>query len=154
MLAVEKLMPESLSSFRFRGTTLMDEEVHTRLENIIIHKVCTVQTEDVDTSEVFQWRSKWSRRMIAKVREKLVTSESWTSHVKQGDRTASCLHRNWQRHLEGRNRSKLEHTGGEGGKDASRGWESSWQIGNGKQGGNGSEKDGKGDSRRFWTCAK
>ena len=41
ILAVEKLMPESLLNYQFRGTTLPDEELLISLENIIIDKVTT-----------------------------------------------------------------------------------------------------------------
>ena len=44
MLAVKKLMLESLSNFRFRGTALNYEEFTIALENIIIDKVSTAPT--------------------------------------------------------------------------------------------------------------
>ena len=42
MLAVKKLMPESLLNYRFRGTTMSYSETITALENIIVDKVSTV----------------------------------------------------------------------------------------------------------------
>ena len=53
MLAVKKLMPESLLDFRLRGTTLKYEELLIPLENIMIDKVSTVPTtrqKKIDTS--------------------------------------------------------------------------------------------------------
>ena len=44
MLAVEKLMLESLLNFRFRGATLKYEELLIALENIIIEMVSTTPT--------------------------------------------------------------------------------------------------------------
>ena len=43
MLAVKKLMLESLLNFRFRGTTLNYEELLTAVENVIIEKMSQVQ---------------------------------------------------------------------------------------------------------------
>ena len=42
MLAVKKLMPESLLTCRFRGTTMSYGEIIIALENIIVDKVSTV----------------------------------------------------------------------------------------------------------------
>ena len=39
MLAVKKLMPESLLNYRFRGTTMSYSEIIIALENIIVVKV-------------------------------------------------------------------------------------------------------------------
>ena len=44
VLAVKKLMPESLLKYRFRGTTMPYGELIIALENIIIDKVSTVHT--------------------------------------------------------------------------------------------------------------
>ena len=44
MLAVTKLMPESLLNYRFRGTTMSYRDLFVTLENIIIDKVATVPT--------------------------------------------------------------------------------------------------------------
>ena len=44
MLAVKKLMPESLRNCRFRGTTMSYSELIVALENIIIDKVAMVPT--------------------------------------------------------------------------------------------------------------
>ena len=41
MLAVKKLMPESLLNYRFRGTTMSYSELIVALENIIVDKVAT-----------------------------------------------------------------------------------------------------------------
>ena len=53
MLAVKKLMPESLLNYRFRGTTMSYSELIVALENIIIDKVATVpavRSKKQDTS--------------------------------------------------------------------------------------------------------
>ena len=53
MLAVKKLMPESLLNYRFRGTTMSYSEIIIALENIIVDKVSTVpssQSRRNDTS--------------------------------------------------------------------------------------------------------
>ena len=44
MLAVKKLMPESLLNYRFRGVTMSCSELTVALENIIVDKVVTVPT--------------------------------------------------------------------------------------------------------------
>ena len=44
MLAVKKLMPESLLNFRFKGMTMSYSEFLVALENIIIDKVATLPT--------------------------------------------------------------------------------------------------------------
>ena len=54
VLAVKKLMPESLLNYRFRGTAMSYDELIIALENSIIHKVSTVTTarsRKHDTSE-------------------------------------------------------------------------------------------------------
>ena len=42
MLAVKKLMPESLLNYRFRGTIMSYSEIIIALENIIVDKVSAV----------------------------------------------------------------------------------------------------------------
>ena len=42
MLAVKKLMPESLLNYRFRGTTMSDSEIVIALESIIVDKVSRI----------------------------------------------------------------------------------------------------------------
>ena len=44
MLAVKKLMPESLLNYRFRGTTMSHSELIVALENIIFDKAAMVPT--------------------------------------------------------------------------------------------------------------
>ena len=44
MLAIKKLMPESLLDYKFRVTTMSHSELFVALENIIIDKVVTVPT--------------------------------------------------------------------------------------------------------------
>ena len=53
ILAVTKLMPESLLNYRFRGTTLPHEELLVALENIITDKATThsaTKVKKIDTS--------------------------------------------------------------------------------------------------------
>ena len=53
MLAVKKLMPESLLNYRFRGTTMSYSELLIALENIIVDRVVrvsTVRRRKADTS--------------------------------------------------------------------------------------------------------
>ena len=56
VLAVKKLMPESLLNYRFRGTTMPFDELIIALESIIIDKVSTVPT-------VKSWRQHTSAPM-------------------------------------------------------------------------------------------
>ena len=42
MLAVKKIMPESLLNYRFRGTAMPYGEIISAVENIIVDKVSTV----------------------------------------------------------------------------------------------------------------
>ena len=44
MLAVKKLMPDSLLNYRFTGTTMSYSELIVELENIIIDKLAMVPT--------------------------------------------------------------------------------------------------------------
>ena len=54
MLAVKKLMPESLLNYRFRGTTMSYSELFVALENIIIDKVATARSGKIDTSAAME----------------------------------------------------------------------------------------------------
>ena len=57
MLAVKKLMPESLLNYRFRGTTMSYIEIIVALKNRIVDKVSTVPTSKTGgTTRVLQWR--------------------------------------------------------------------------------------------------
>ena len=82
MSAVKKLMSESALNFR---ATLKYEELLIALENIIHRQ--GIRSPDNQTDESRDKHSNGSRsltrRMTAKVREKMRTSESWTSHCKQ-----------------------------------------------------------------------
>ena len=84
MLAVKKLMPESLLNYRFRGTTMSYSELFLALENIIIDKVSTVppQFESRKTTQVLRWKSEWQRGKTVKVRAKKETKGSQTSLCK------------------------------------------------------------------------
>ena len=74
MLAVKKLMPESLLNNRFRGTTMSYSELIVALENIIIDKVG--QPEAGNMTRALQWRSEWQRKKMVRMRAKKETSES------------------------------------------------------------------------------
>ena len=68
MLAVKKLMLESLLSYRFGGTTMSYSELLIALENIVI-KVSTVPTAETGRlTQVPRWKSEWRQQMMAKVR--------------------------------------------------------------------------------------
>ena len=69
MLALKKLMLESLLNYRFRGTTMSYIELLVAPENIIIDKVATVPTAETGRlTQVPRWKSEWRRQMMAKVR--------------------------------------------------------------------------------------
>ena len=51
MLAVKKLMPESLLNYRFRGTTMLYSEIVIALENIIVDKVSTVKQKQEERND-------------------------------------------------------------------------------------------------------
>ena len=65
MLAVMRLMPESLLNYRFRGKTMSQSELLVTLENIIIDEVGIGRL-----TRVLQWKLEWRRKMMLQVREK------------------------------------------------------------------------------------
>ena len=137
MLAVKKLMPESLLNYRFRGTTMSDSEIIIALENIIVDKVSTTG----GMTRVLQWRLGWQQKKTEKVRAKKEIREPWILPCRPF--TKEQVRENWD--------SAKVKIGGKGGTD---GGKNSWQKGSGKKGGKGQEKGGKGDSRTCWTCGK
>ena len=79
MLAVKKLMPESLQNYRFRGTTMSYSELTVALENIV-DKVVTVPTarnKKHDTSASMEIGRQ--RRKMERMRAKKETKGSCTS---------------------------------------------------------------------------
>ena len=80
MLAVKKLMPESLLNYRSRGTTMSYSEPIVALENIIFGEGVTVPTARTrNMTRVLQWRLEWQRGKMERVRAKKETKGSWTS---------------------------------------------------------------------------
>ena len=90
MLAVKKLMPESLLNYWFRGTTMSYSEIIIALENIFVDKVSTIPSNKSrrnDTSARIGSKRRWRKR------EPRRRSEN------NGSCVASCLQRNRQRKL-------------------------------------------------------
>ena len=130
MLAVKKLMPESLLNYRFRGTTMSSSELLVALENILIDKVSTVpsgKNRRNDTS--------------ASMEVGMAAKEDGESASQEGD----------QRIVDFALQAVYKGTGK--GK-WSFGMGQSWNEIGGKKGGKGQDKGGKGDSRTCWTCGK
>ena len=103
MLAVKKLMLESLLICRFRGTTMSYDELLIALENIIVDKVATVPTarnRKIDTSAPVEIG------MAAKDDSEHMREE-WVP-ANRGSHVASCLQRNRQRKIEFWTGSELE----------------------------------------------
>ena len=146
MLAVKKLMPESLLNCRFRGTTMSYSELIVALENIIIDKVAMVPSakgKRHDTS--------------APIEIAMATKDDSENASQEGDQRIRDLA--LQAVYRGARKGKWSfgkgqhwnEKGGTGGKD---GGKSSWQKGSGKKGGKGQEKGGKGENRTCWTCGR
>ena len=94
MLAVKKLMPESLLNHRFRVTTMSYSEIIIALENAIVDKVSTVPSSKSrrgDTSAPMELG--WQQKKMEKV---------------LGSCVAGCLQRNRQRKMGTQQWSKLE----------------------------------------------
>ena len=72
MLAVKKLMPESLPNYRFRETTLSYSEIIIALEIITVDKVSTVQSSKKQEERHECSDGDWdgSKRKTEKVRAK------------------------------------------------------------------------------------
>ena len=83
-LSVKKLMPESVLTYRFRGTTLPYEELLITLESIIIDKVTThsPKVKKIDTS------APMDIGMAAGADGKEAFEEGWNLQCKQCTREA------------------------------------------------------------------
>ena len=146
MLAVKKLMPESLLNNRVRGTVMSYSELVVALEKIIVDKVAMVPTargRKHDTS--------------APMEIGMAAKEDGENASQEGDRRIIDLA--LQAVYKGTGKGKWgfskgqnwNEKGGKGGKD---GGINSCQKGSGEKGGKGQEKGGKGETRTCWTCRK
>ena len=118
MLAVKKLMLESLLFYRFRGTTIAYSEIIIALENIIVDKVPTVPS------------SKNRRNDTSAPMEIGMACEPRRRPKDHRPRSVGCLQRNWQRKWGFGKGQNWSEKGGKGGKD---GGKNSWQKGSGKK---------------------
>ena len=143
MLAVKKLMSESLLNSRFRGTTMSYSELFVALENIIIDNVATARSRKIDTSAAVE--------IGMKAKEKWWECEPRGRPKDRRPYSAGSLQRNWQRKPELWQGSELERKRWQRGKD---GGKNPWEKGSGKKGSKGQEKGGKGETRTCWTCGK
>ena len=146
MLAVKKLMPESLLNYRFRGTTMSHSEIIIALENIIVDKVSTSPSSKSrrnDTSAPMEigMAAKGDGENVSQEGEQRIMNLALQAVYKGTGK------RKWG-FSKGQNWNEK---GGKGGKD---GGKNSWQKGIGKKGGKEQEKSGKGKSRTCWTCGK
>ena len=83
MLAVKKLMPESLLNYRFRGTTVSYSEIIVALENIIVDMVSTIpssKSRKTDTSAPMEIGM--TAKETEKVRAKKEIIELWISRCR------------------------------------------------------------------------
>ena len=126
VLAVKKLMPESLLNYRFRGTTMSYCDIIIALENIIVDKVSTVPSSKSrrnDTSAPMEIG------MAAKEDGQSVTQE-------RDQRTMDLA---LQAVYKGTGKGKWRFSKGQnwnekGGKGGKNGGKNSWQKGSGKKG--------------------
>ena len=146
MLAVKKLIPESLPNYRFRRTTMSYSELVVALENIIVDKVATVPTarsRKHDTSapmEIGMAAKEDGENASQEGNQRII--DLALQAVYKGTGKGKCgfgKGQNWNE------------KGGKGGKN---GGKNSWQKSSGKKGGKGQEKGGKGETRTCWTCGK
>ena len=142
VLAVKKLMPESLLNYRFRGTAMLYYELIIALENIIIDKVSTVTTA----------RSK-KHDTSAPMKIGMATKEDGENASQEGD----------QRIIDLTLQAVYKGTGkGKWGFGKMRKVTKVAKVeerihgrkGCGKKRGKGQEKGGKGETRTCWTCGK
>ena len=146
MLAVKKLMPDSLLNCRFRGTTMSHSEFIIALENIIVDKVSKIpssKSRKNDTSAPMEIG------MAAKEDGESVSQEGDQRII---DFALQAVYKGAGKGKWGFSKGQIwNDKGGKGGKD---GGNNSWQRGSSKKGGKGQENGGKGESRTCWTCGK
>ena len=126
MLAVKKLMPESLLNYRFRGLTMSYSELIAALENIIVDKVATVPTARSRTHDT-----------SAPMEIGMAAKKDGENASQEGDQRIIDLA--LQAVSKGTGKGKWgfgkgqnwNEKGGKGGKD---GGKNSWQKGSGKKG--------------------
>ena len=146
MLAVKKLMPESLLNYRFRGTAMPYDGLIITLENIIIDKVSTVsivRSRKHDTS--------------APMEMGMATKEDGENASQEEDQRIVDLA--LQAVYKGNGKGKWGFGKGQswnekGNKGSKGGGKNSWQKGSGRKGGKGQEKGFKGETRTCWMCGK
>ena len=146
MLAVKKLMPESLLNYRFRGTTISYSEIIIALENIIVDKVSTVPSSKNRRNDT-----------SAPMEIGMAAKEDGESASQEGDQRIVDLALQVVYKETGKGKwgfgqgQNWNENGCKGGKD---GGKNSWQKSSGKKGRKGQEMGGRGDSRTCWTCGK
>ena len=131
ILAVKKLMPEGLLNYRFRGTTMLYSELIVALENIIIDKVATVPAV----------RSK-KQDTRAPMEIGMAAREDGESASQEGDQRIIDLA--LQAVYKGTGKGKWSFGKGQS-------WNERSGKG-GKDGGNGQEKIGEGETRTCWAA--
>ena len=147
MLAVKKLMPESLLNYRFRGTTMSYSEFIVALENIIVDKVATVPTarsrkHDTSAPMEFGMATKEDGENASQEGDQRIVDLALQAVYKGIGKGKWCFGKgqNWNE------------KGGKGSKD---GGKNSWQKGSGKKAGKGQEKGGKGENKNMLdVCGK
>ena len=146
VLAVKKLMPESLLNNRFRGTAMPYGELIIALENIIIDKVSTVPTA---RSRKHDTRAPMEIGMATKEDGENASQEGGQRIV---DLALQAVYKGTGKGKWGF--GKVQSWNEKGSKGSKGGGNNSWQKGSGKKGGKGQEKGGKGETRTCWTCGK
>ena len=148
MLAVKKLMLDSLLNFRFRGTTLNYEELPIALENIIIDMVSRASA----TRQMkFDTRAPMEREIGAK--------DDSESSKEEGHQRIMEITKERAKAFGGPERVQAgTHRGTQAGGKVARirvvEEKIFWHVGNCKKRGKQTEKGGAGDSRTCWTCGK
>ena len=146
VLAVKKLMPESLLNYRFRGTAMSYDELIVALENIIVDKVSTVSTA----------RSR-KHDTCAPMEIGMAAKEDGENASQEGDQRIIDLALQAVYNGTGKGKwglGKGQSWNEKGNKGGKGGGKNSWQKGTGKKGGKGQEKGGKGETKTCWTCGK
>ena len=146
MLAVKKLMPESLLNYRFRGTTMSYSELIVGPGDIIIDKVAMVpiaKGKRHDTSapmEIGMATKEDSENARQEGDQRFIDLALQAVYKGTGERKVEL----WQR-------SALEREGRQRWQRWRKKLMAERQC---KKGGKGQEKGGKGKNRMCWTCGK